>query len=70
MTQGTFFRDGAGASIVGATAPFAGVFRPEQPFSTFTNTSVNGNWSLRVADDTSTDTGSVTGWDLAFCVNP
>ncbi len=70
MTQATFFRDGAVTAITAGTAPFAGVFRPEAPFSTFVNTAANGNWVLNVADDTNQDTGTVTAFDLAICVNP
>jgi cysteine-rich repeat protein len=69
-TQATFFRDGVAASITTGTAPFASVYRPEQPFSVFTGQTVAGNWNLRVADDAYLIDGQVTDWGLAFCLDP
>ena len=36
--------------------------------SAFTNLSANGTWKLYVADDTPSDTGSATGWNLVITV--
>lgn len=70
MMQATFLRDGVPTAVTAGVAPFAGVFRPEAAFSTVTTQPVSGTWSLRAADDAAGDTGSVTAFDLAFCVNP
>ena len=58
----TVFDDDAPASIVGATAPFAGRFRPEQALSRFAGKSLRGTWKVQVSDTASIDTGTL------FCV--
>lgn len=67
---GTIFRSGASTAINAGTAPFTGVFAPETSLTVFNGQSVTGAWSLRVADVASGDTGTVDGWDVAFCVTP
>ncbi len=57
-------------TIVGQSAPFTGCFAPETPFSTFNGTSPAGTWTLSVADDTSTDQGTLNAYKLALCVGP
>lgn len=63
----TIFDDDAPASIVGQTPPFTGVFRPEQPLSTYNGLSgagVNGVWTLRIVDDVAGFAGYILGWSL------
>lgn len=60
--QPTVFDDAAPNPIVGATAPFAASFRPEQPLSRFAGHSAQGTWRLQVTDSAGLDTGAV------FCV--
>ncbi|HEX2688222.1 MAG TPA: proprotein convertase P-domain-containing protein, partial [Kofleriaceae bacterium] len=55
----TLFDDQAPASIVGATAPFAGSFRPEQPLAGFAGRSAKGTWRLQVSDSFGADTGTL-----------
>lgn len=63
----TVFHD-ACPTIVNGTAPFTGCFAPEQALASFVGKPVNGVWTLQVADDASLDTGTVTGWSLALCI--
>ena len=72
----TTFDDGSSNSIVGANAPFVGVFRPEEPLAAFSGkagTNVNGSWRLHVVDQTQTDVGAIQCWTLklqtAACVD-
>ena len=61
----TRFDDAAATSITSiaaAGAPFANVFRPEQPLAGFAGTSVanaNGNWRLFVVDTAGLDVGNI-----------
>jgi subtilisin-like proprotein convertase family protein len=65
------FTDGAAKNVsTVSTGPISGFYKPEQAFSTFNGMPANGNWSLRVADDVSSDTGTVTLAQLAICVVP
>lgn len=66
----TIFRSGVSTSITSGSAPFTGIFAPETSLAGFNGQSVTGTWTLRTADTSSLDTGSVTGWDIAFCVTP
>jgi cysteine-rich repeat protein len=69
---GTIFDDTAVNTIVGATAPFTGGFRPEETISNaagFAGQAATGNWALRFVDDLATNTGSLTSWSLALCVD-
>ncbi|MGC4119622.1 MAG: proprotein convertase P-domain-containing protein [Myxococcales bacterium] len=67
---GTVFDDAATVAITAGTAPFTGSFRPEQALSRFAGTPLAGTWTLKAADDSGTDTGSVTAFELHFCVAP
>jgi subtilisin-like proprotein convertase family protein len=60
---GTVLDDAAATPISAGTAPFTGSFRPEQPLSTFTGSSV-GTWTLRVWDSFSGDVGTLTSWGI------
>lgn len=60
----TVFDDAAASSIVGAIAPFAGSFRPEQPLSAFNGKSLAGTWKLRITDDAGADVGTLFCWEL------
>jgi cysteine-rich repeat protein len=66
----TFFRDGVPTLVTAGTAPFTGVFVPETPFTQFVGASATGAWTLRVADDTATDTGTLDGYEIAMCIDP
>lgn len=73
----TTFDDDAALSITAGAAPFTGVFRPEQPLSTFNYTPSSGTWGLRLNDSASQDTGNLITWTLklqpgtpAYCAWP
>jgi len=65
--QRTIFDDGAAASIVGASAPFEGSFRPQQGLIAFagkTGSAVNGTWRLRIEDLGRGDVGVLAAWSV------
>ncbi len=66
----TVFTDAAGTLITNGSAPFTGSFRPEQALSGLNGQSVNGTWSLEIADTASGDTGSLSVFEVAACVTP
>jgi cysteine-rich repeat protein len=69
----TSLDDAAATAITAGTTPFTGTFRPEQTISNvagFANQTATGRWTLRVADDTTSTTGTLTSWSLALCVDP
>ncbi|HXG47979.1 MAG TPA: immunoglobulin domain-containing protein, partial [Methylomirabilota bacterium] len=64
----TTFADDAPQSIVGASAPFVGRFRPEERLAVFVGkhgAAANGLWRLRVADTSAQDAGTLECWTLA-----
>lgn len=62
----TIFDDEAATSITAGTPPFAGTFRPEGLLSAMDNASALGTWTLHVADDVSSDTGTLNSWSLTL----
>src|SRR5581483_4366633 len=63
----TFFDDNGATQIATASAPFLGVFQPQDPLSVFvtkSGTNVNGVWKLHVVDDAQFDVGSIECWSL------
>lgn len=60
----TNFDDNASTSITSGSAPFTGTFKPEGSLSDLNGKSSSGNWSLKVCDDASYDTGTITDWTL------
>ncbi len=61
---GTSFDDGAVASILSATVPFAGAFRPEQPLAALQGRGATGVWALLVANRSGGFAGTLSRWDL------
>ncbi len=63
---GTVFQDG-GASIVGGTPPFTGVFEPQGGTfaATYGGEDIAGGWVLRVTDNFGGDQGTLDN----FCIN-
>jgi subtilisin-like proprotein convertase family protein len=55
----TVFDDQAPNAIVGAAAPFAASFRPEQPLARFAGHSSQGTWRLQVSDSAGADVGTL-----------
>jgi subtilisin-like proprotein convertase family protein len=66
--SGTILHDGCGTPVANGAVPFAGCFSPEAPLAGLNNQPANGVWTLQVADDAGGDTGTLTGWSLALCV--
>ncbi len=64
--SGTFtvFDDAAATAISAGTAPFAGSFRPITALSAFNNRASNGNWTLKITDTATDDSGSLFCWQL------
>jgi cysteine-rich repeat protein len=72
---GTMFDDLAGSTITSGSAPFTGVFRPEQSMALTSGIDMrqlnaNGTWGLRIFDNGNGDLGTLNGWKLLMCVNP
>jgi len=66
----TMFRDGVPNSITTGVAPMTGVFRPEALFGAFSGQAATGAWALGVVDDAGGDLGSITNYELGFCMTP
>jgi subtilisin-like proprotein convertase family protein len=63
----TVFADSGATSTVTASAPFTGVYRPEDPFRWIYGSPLRGNYQLRVGDGFADDTGSITSFAVATC---
>ncbi len=62
----TVFDDEADTSITAGFAPFTGRFRPEGSLSAFDGKDPNGNWTLRICDGASQDTGVLNAWGMTL----
>jgi subtilisin-like proprotein convertase family protein len=65
----TVFDDAAAASItsiLSTGAPWSGTYRPEVAFSAFNGQNPNGVWTLRVADDISSDLGTIRAFRVTI----
>lgn len=60
----TTLADSAPGSVVTASAPFIGVFRPETPLSALMYQPLSGTWQLQVTDDSPGATGGLLSWEL------
>lgn len=69
--SGTCLSQEASESINQGSAPFTGLFRPQQTLGNVNNgQSGNGVWTLRILDTyPDADTGSVLGWSIEFGQN-
>jgi len=66
----TVFDDEAVTPIASGTAPFAGSFKPDSPLSALDGKSVTGNWTLKINDNASGDSGLLFCWQLEIARNP
>ncbi|MFC1858044.1 proprotein convertase P-domain-containing protein [Thermodesulfobacteriota bacterium] len=68
----TTLDDEAAVSITAGTAPFTGVFKPENAnaLSAFDLEDPNGTWMLEITDDTGDLTGKINSWSLTFSFKP
>lgn len=62
----TVFDDFAVAAIGAGAAPFTGTFRPEQRLGAFVGLPADGTWTVRVSDNATIDTGTLTGCTITF----
>ena len=60
----TTFDDDAATSVISASAPFSGTFRPEGKLSDFNGSPMHGWWYLEIIDDAANDVGTLGGWSL------
>ena len=60
----TVFDDAATTPIASGNPPYTGSFKPDSPLSALNGIPSNGNWTLKVTDSASSDTGTITGWTL------
>jgi len=63
---GTVFDDEASTPISNGSAPFTGSFRPEQPLTAFDGLVAQGDWTLKVVDNSGWDSGTIDGWSLTL----
>ncbi len=61
---GTVFDDRAKTPISEGHAPFAGPFRPQDPFSALVGENATGEWRLRVKDNNVVEQGILLDWSL------
>lgn len=66
----TVFSSDSANPIASGTAPFTGVFAPEQSFAPLIGTSPTGNWQLSIFDDAGGDVGTLDTYKLVMCVAP
>ena len=58
-------------AVTAGIAPFTGCYIPENPTTVteLAGTSATGPWTLRVADDSGLDTGTLLSWSLVLCTS-
>ncbi len=69
LSARTTFDDNAPDFIALATAPFVGVFRPDQSLSAFAGkagSGLNGTWRLRITDSAPGNLGTLNCWTLSL----
>jgi hypothetical protein len=70
----TVFFDGASQSIRQASAPYTGIYRPEEPLSAFEGTDPRTEWTLKVIDHgisggKKSDDRKLNSWGLKLILN-
>jgi subtilisin-like proprotein convertase family protein len=61
---GTVLDDDAFLPIIYGLAPFSGAYQPEGMLSDFVGVEASGNWTLRLCDAYSGDTGTLNDWSI------
>ncbi|MEL0201845.1 MAG: proprotein convertase P-domain-containing protein, partial [Flavobacteriaceae bacterium] len=64
----TVFDQNATESILNASPPFTGTFRPIESFDVFRGINAMGEWKLRIVDVYTQDTGELLDFQLQLCV--
>jgi subtilisin-like proprotein convertase family protein len=62
----TVLADSAPTPIASGTAPFTGMFSPEEPLSVFIGGAAVGDWTLVVYDAAAGDQGTIDSWQIIF----
>src|SRR5262249_35762806 len=60
------FDAAAAAETTGSSCIPSGTYKPDNPLSAFNGQSMAGTWQLKVWDDASTDTGTLSSWSLSM----
>ena len=60
----TVLDDSATMSVINATAPFTGTFKPQSPLSIFNGVPAKGEWELRIYDRAAGNTGTLQQWSM------
>jgi len=63
----TVLDDSAATEIINGVNPFTGTFLPFAPLNVFIGENAMGDWTLKVTDDFSDDTGTLDSWSLELC---
>ncbi len=66
----TVFSSDSSNPIIGAVAPFSGVYAPQGGFGSVLGTQADGVWTLAIFDDAGGDTGTLDSWKVVACVQP
>jgi len=69
-TVSTIFDDRAATAISAGSAPFAGTYQPDGKLTNFVGKSAGGAWRLRLADSSSSYSGTFYCWGLAIELAP
>ena len=64
--DGTVFDDDVLTGIGNGSPPYAGRFRPVEPFRLFNDEPVNGTWTLLVIDHVAGQSGQLNSWSMDF----
>jgi subtilisin family serine protease/subtilisin-like proprotein convertase family protein len=64
--SGTTFDDQASSPISAGSAPFSGSYIPEESLAAFNSATVNGTWTLEVADQANQDGGTINSWSVVI----
>jgi subtilisin-like proprotein convertase family protein len=62
----TTLADDGTSSVLMGTGPFLGVYRPDARLSTLHGRGAQGSWTLRVADEVATQSGTLYCWQLVM----
>lgn len=67
---GTVLDNQAANSIISGTAPFTGIFCPQNSLASLFGQNISGTWQLVVTDLAAGQTGSLAGWGLRIRPRP
>lgn len=62
----TVFDRDATQAVTAGVAPFRGTYRPEEDLAVLDGRAADGNWTLKVVDNVSGETGTLNSWSITF----